>query len=491
MRQLRSRFGTALFLTCFGLLGCGSDDGTTTHPDAAVDAKSTPPSPDAPSTSSDVAVTPVVDANPIQPGVDAGPIAQVDMGVTVSEAGVALDSGSSTSEAGLPSVDVGGLPDTATAPLVIRGIVAAHSDYQSASISLLDRDGTVVKDACFNSGTGGPGLLMALSGDVALPSQLSPTSPITVIDRSYAALTWIDPVTCAPLRQLAVGTGFKANPHDYVEISTSKAYVTRYAQNAAPTAAAGDFDEGNDLLIVDPTQAKITGRIDLAPFAPTGVLPRADRALLVEGKVFVSLNASNAKFGANATGRLVIVDPTLDQVVGTVDLPGTKNCGAMAYVPASKKLLVACTGDYGDAKQADASAVVALNVGTNPPTVIGKVSASAVGGLIFSNSAVAALDGNSVLGVTMGDFSNTPPDNLWLLPQDGTAPSKVFSSTEAYSLGAVLVDVERSRVFATDGTTLTSASVRVFDRVGGTFQATATIKTNPTQKLPARALAWF
>jgi hypothetical protein len=446
MRQLRSRFGTALFLTCFGVLGCGSDDGLTSGPVADVDASSTPPSPDTPSNSDDLAAT---------------------------------------------TVDVGGSPDTAGAPLAVRGIVAAHSDYQSSSISLLDRDGRVVKDGCFNSGTGGPGLLMAASGDIALPSQISPTSPITLIDRSYAALTWIDPVTCAPLRQLAVGTGFKANPHDYVEVSTSKAYVTRYEQNAAPTAAAGDFDEGNDLLIVDPTQAKITGRIDLGPFAPTGVLPRADRALLVEGKVFVSLNASNAKYGANATGRLVIVDPALDQVVGTVDLPGTKNCGAMAYVAGSKKLLVACTGDYADAKQADASAVVALNVGTTPPTVIGKVGASAVGGLIFSSSTVATLDGDSVLAVSMGDFSNTPPDKLWLLPQDGSAPSKIFDSAEAYSLGAVLVDVERGRVFLTDGTMLTAGSVRVFDRVDGALQATSSIKTNPTQKLPARALAWF
>jgi hypothetical protein len=492
MRHLRTLSGTALLMTCLGLWGCGSDNGTPSHQDAAVDTKSTQPTPDAPSTPSDVAVTPIADANPIQPTVDSGSIAQLDTGSAASEAGAAsLDAGSGTSEAGVASVDVGGTPDTAVASLTIRGIVAAHSDYQSASISLLDRDGKVVKDDCINSGTGGSGLLMTLSGDIALPSQISATSPITLIDRSYAALTWIDPVTCAPLRQLAVGTGFKANPHDYVEISTSKAYVTRYAQNAAPTASAGDFDEGNDLLIVDPTQAKITGRIDLAPSTPTGVLPRADRAMLVEGKVFVSLNASNAKYGANATGRLVIVDPTLDQVVGTVDLPGTKNCGAMAYVPASMKLLVACTGDYGDANQADASAVVALSVATNPPTVIGKVGASAVGGLIFSNSAVAALDGDIVLGVTMGDFSNTPPDKLWLLPQDGSAPSKVFDSTEAYSMGAVLVDAERGRVFLTDGTTLSAASVRVFDRVDGELQATTTIKTNPTQKLPARALAWF
>jgi hypothetical protein len=459
MRRFRSlsRSGLALALA-FGLYGCGDDSSTPSGHDAAADA------------------------NPGQQIADASlPVVEPDAGSSDADGG--------QTEAGVDAAVA--QPDTNVTPVAVRGIVAAHSDYQSAAISLLDRNGTVLKDGCINSGTGGAGLTMTLSGDVALPSQLSPTSAITVIDRSNSTLTWIDPVSCAPLRQLAVGTGFKANPHDYVEISRSKAYVTRYDKNAAPTAAAGDFDDGNDLLIVDPSQPKIIGRIDLVPFTPAGVLPRADRAMLVNGKVFVSLNASNAKFGANATGRLVIVDPTLDSVVGTLDLPGTKNCGAMTYVAASKKLLVACTGDYGDTKQAAASAIVSINVAVDPPVVVGQVASSAVGGLIFSNSSVAALDGNSILAVTMGDFSNTPPDRLWLLPQDGTTPSKIFDSAEAYALGTVLVDADRGRVFVTDGTTVAAPSVRVFDRVAGAFQATATIKTNPTQKLPARALGWF
>jgi hypothetical protein len=67
----------------------------------------------------------------------------------------------------------------------------------------------------------------------------------------------------------------------------------------------------------------------------------------------------------------------------------------------------------------------------------------------------------------------------------------VFESTEAYSLGAVLVDAERSRVLVTDGTTNAPAFLRVFDLAAGAFSARQTIKTNPTQKLPPRALAWY
>jgi hypothetical protein len=470
MTHTRSLSVPAFLLGCLSLVGCGDDNDSPSQKDAAVDA------------------------SPIQTNADSGStVTQSEVGgVSADTNAITLDAGTGALDAGTVTLDAGtGALDAGTGAVSIRGIVASHSDYQSTAVSLLDRDGNVVKDGCINSGTGGPGLTKTLSGDVALPSQISATSAITLVDRGNSTLVWIDPSTCAPLRQLAVGTGFKANPHDYVELSTSKAYVTRYEQNLAATSALGDFDDGNDLLIVDPTQPKIVGRIDLTPFAPAGVLPRADRALLVDGKVFVSLNASNAKYGSNATGRLVMVDPSADQVIGTVDLPGTKNCGAMFYLPADKKLMVACTGDYGDSNQADGSAVVTLSLAATPPVVVAKVAASSVGGLLFSNSTVAALDGNSVLGVTMGDFSNTPPDGLWLLPQDGTLSSKIFDSAEAYSLGAVLVDAERGRVFLADGTTVATPSVRVFDRVAGAFQATATIATNPTQKLPARALAWF
>jgi hypothetical protein len=363
------------------------------------------------------------------------------------------------------------------------GIVVVNSNYSdSSSISFLDRDGTLVKDGCL--------VTPVISGDVVLPTQIPPGGPVAIIDRGNNALTWLDPATCAPLWQLGVGTGFASDPHDIVTLSASKAYVTRYAENGAATATPDSLDDGDDLLIIDPAQSKILGRIDLKPSAPAGVLPCADRALFAEGKVFVSLNAIGLDFKTYGMGRIVMVDPATDKVTGTIDLPGTKNCGAMTYLAAEKKLLVACGGAYSDMQQMESSAIVVIDVSVSPPTVVAQIAAASAGGLPFSNLSVAAWDGNTALGLTLGNAGNLPPDRLWLLPLAGALPAKVFESAEAWALGAVLADPENGRILVADGTS-TGAFLRVFDFAAGAFTAGKTIKTNPTQKLPPRALAWY
>jgi hypothetical protein len=381
--------------------------------------------------------------------------------------------------------------DGGAAPL--RGIVVIHSDYRSGSVSFLDRDGNLIpgKDGCINSGTGTPGLSLAISEDLALPSQTVPGDAVVIIDRGNDSLLWLDPATCAPVRQMSVATGFASNPHDFVELGANKAYVPRYKPNLAATPAPGDFDDGNDVLIVDPSQASIVGRIDLLPFTPAGFLPRADRALLIDGKVYLSLNATDARFNDYATGRIVMIDPTLDQVTGVIDLPGLENCGAMTYLPAEKKLLVACTGNWNAGpEQVAASGIAILDTSVSPPALSALLMAASIGDRPLSNSTVGALDSNTILAVALGDFTNVPPDAAWVLAQNGAAPIKLYSSVEGNTLAAALVDAERGRVFLTDGTT-TSASVRIFDRVAGSLTETGQVKTNLAQKLPPRGLAWF
>ena len=383
------------------------------------------------------------------------------------------------------SIDLG----NGTTPM---GVVVVNSDYSSSSVSFLDRDGNLLMDGCLNSGSGNPGLAMTLSGDVVLPTQVPAGGPVAIVDRGNAAITWLDATTCALLGQLAVGTGFASNPHDVVTLSASKAYVTRQDQNLSATPTPNDFDDGNDVLIVDPAQRKLVGRIDLAPFAPTGVLPRADRALLAQGLVFVSLNAISADYASYGDGRIVILDPATDLVLGTVDLPGTKNCGAMIYVAEAQRLFIACNGAYGDpAGQAAGSAVVAIDLGQTPPVVVGQVAAAAAGAAPYSNLTVAALSGTTALAVATGDFSGNPPDRLWSLPFDANAPVKVFDSSEGFALGALLVDRERQRLFVADGTMGSPAYLRLFEYAAGGFTAGKTVKTNPTQKLPPRALSFY
>jgi hypothetical protein len=419
-------------LTCFGLGGCGSDSGAPAAMDAAT-----------------------------------------------SEAATILQPVDSSAEA------------ASTSP---SGIVVVNSIYgDSTSISFLDRDGNLVQDGCFNSGTGATGTTPTLSGDVVLPTQVPPGGPVVLIDRDrgYNTLTWLDPTNCKMLRQLAVGTGFYSNPHDVVTLSASKAYVTRNSENGAATPDPNDFDDGDDLLIIDPTQRKILGRIDLKPLAPAGVLPCADRALLAEGTVFVSLNAISLDFATYGTGRIVMVDPVTDHVTGFIDLPGAKNCGAMTYLAAERKLMVACTGSYSDVQQTDTSAIVTLDLGVFPPAVVAQVAATSVGGRPFTNATLAALDGIAAFAVTFGDPSNVPPDRLWSLPIDGNLPVKVFDSNEAFSMGAVLADSRNSRVLVADGTGNSPAFLRFFDYSAGTFMAGKTVQSNPKKNLPPHALAFY
>src|SRR5450759_4115743 len=379
-------------------------------------------------------------------GDDKGGTPRPDSGISeTGSSGPALDGSVDAafvgvSEAGQGGAALDGSVDSGSAGMA-TGIVVVNSDYHSSSVSLLDRDGNLVMDGCLNSGTGNPGLSMTLSGDVVLPTQVSQGGPIAIIDRLNAAITWLDPATCAPLRQLAVGTGFASNPHDVVTLSANKAYVTRADENGKPTAAPGDFDEGNDVLIIDPSQAKILGRIDLAPYAPAGttLLPRADRALVAGGLVYVSLNVTDyASYGA---GRIVVIDPASDTVVRTIDLPTVKNCGAMAYDAPANRLFIACNGAYGDpAGQAAGSAIVAIDLAGSHSA---QFAAATTIGLPFSNLALAVLDGNTAFGVSVGDFSGTPPDSLWSLSLAGAAPLKIFDSAESFAIGAVLVDTER------------------------------------------------
>jgi hypothetical protein len=380
------------------------------------------------------------------------------------------------------------------------GIVVVNSDYSASSISLLDLDGNVLHGGCLSSGSGPAGVTMALSSDVVLPTQVPAGGPVALIDRGNNVITWLDPTTCGVLGQLNVGTGFAADPHDYVPLSASKAYVTREATNLKPTAAPGDFDDGNDVLIVDPSQQKIVGRIDLLPFAPAGVLPRADRALWVLGKVFVSLNAVTVDYKTYATGRVVIIDPTTDQVTGTVDLPGLQNCGAMTYSADQQALLVACNGAYSTdrAVQAAGSGIASIAVTKTPPVAIEKVMATTLGPAPLSNLSLATIDGIVALTVADGAFGTPPPDSLWALPvlpsyklPYGPVATKVFDSAEGYAIGAVLYDREHDRVLATDAPTNSAASLRMFTRSADGYSAWKSVTTDTKYNLPPRALSFY
>jgi hypothetical protein len=320
-----------------------------------------------------------------------------------------------------PAPAGGGLP---------AGLAVIGSDYKSVSVPLADpATGAITREGCVTSGSVAPGLTTALSGDVVLPSQPQPGHELLLIDRTNATLTWVDPQTCGVLRQLAVGEGMAANPHDVIAVSTHKAYVTRYAPAAS------------DLLVIDPAAAAITGHIALRSFSsrPDGdkpAHPRPDRGLLVGGRVVVSLNELSEDFMAAGPGALVVVDPALDQAVGTIPLPALQNCGQLAALPGAPALAVGCAGVFGAADQRAVSGVALIELVTSPPTVT-VVPGSAFGGAV-SSADLVVLSRAAAFTVVPGDFTSQRADALWAFDFDGRTPRKVLDGSGPFKLGGLV-----------------------------------------------------
>lgn len=405
---------------------------------------------------------------------------------------------------GLPACgdnDEGATPDGAPTPdgpppvdgLV--GLAVVNSDFVSTNVSLMDRaTGLVANDRCFDSGTQSPVVTLALSGDVVLPTRPQPGNPLVTIDRTNGALTWIDPSSCKPLRQLNVATGFYANPHDVVGISATKAYVLRYERNPTPTADPNDRDEGDDILIIDPSAPAITGRIPLASHAvqtggPT-IQARPDRALLIEGRVYVALSNLSGNFQAAGHGRILVIDPATDQVTGMVDLPSLKNCGGLSYVEATKTLVVACGGAFSDPDQAAGSGIVSIDVGAAPPVEKRRQPATPFGGRALAAYTGVPRDGALGMGVTHGVFGGQPTDQLWALDTAAGTATKIKDALDSFTFGTVLTDPLNQRVYLTDGA-MAMPRIHVFDYSGGAPRLEHSINPNASLGLPPREIAWY
>ena len=251
-------------------------------------------------------------------------------------------------------------------PACVRGFVVVSSDYQSSNVSLLDPTGEVLSASFLSSGSTSAGLSAPLSGDVVLPTRSARTDRTVLIDRSPASvLTWVDLRSGEVTAQLSVATGFASNPHDYIELSASKAYVLRYEKNL--TSGQEPFDEGDDVLVVDPSAPAITGRIELTP-ALADVAPRflahPERAALAGDRVVVVLGAYRADFLETAPSRLVAIDPVTDAIVQTLVLDGYRACSSLAVSPDEDELAVACAGEWGGDNRPglDTSGVVRVRI---------------------------------------------------------------------------------------------------------------------------------
>ena len=373
--------------------------------------------------------------------------------------------------------------------LQVSGGAILNSDFVSTSVSLIDTQGALVRADCIHSTTTGTGS-KTISGDVVLPSQPQRGGKIVLVDRGNTALTFVDPTTCAVDRQFSVKGGFEmANPHDVVIVADSKAYVTRYAKNAAPAdlMAAGD-----DLLIVDPQAGTVTGRVDLDAYGTTDFPASPDRAILAAGKVVVTLNRWNASTYGYGDASVVFVDPATDQVVQNLALPGLKNCEGLDYAEGTKTVLVACGGSFGSTDQAQESGVAVIDVSSSPAQL-----ARVISGASFPTPPVtflwaipmpSASSANRAFTSTLGSLSPEAPDNLYAFDFVTGAPLS-FGTATPFNLGRPAAGNGRLLVPDADAA---MPRIHVYDVSGGGAPTEGTaFVADSVNGLPPREIAWY
>jgi hypothetical protein len=340
---------------------------------------------------------------------------------------------------------------------------------------------------------------------VILPSAAQPGDALVLIDQTNSALIWVDPTHCAAQHDLSVATGFYADPTDLVGISTTKAYVPRYLANAMPSGMPGAFDEGNDLLIINPTTQTITGRIDLSSYATaanggSALVASPTRALLANGLVYVVLGNISADDTNVGPGVIAIVDPETDTVTGTIELPTAKSCSQLAYVEATHTLVVVCSGDYNQplATQAAQSVVASYDISGATPQLLHAVAGTTLGGRSIVNTLVAAVTENDVIVATYGDIemsAATPPatpDQLWYVNLAAGTATKLEDADGSLVLGSALYIPSQQEVLVADaGMSAPKLTVLDVSTPGTATVVNASIVPDPKAGLPPRYIAWY
>jgi hypothetical protein len=314
-----------------------------------------------------------------------------------------------------------------------------------------------------------------------LPTATPASGLIVLIDRyPNAVLTWVDPATAAVQSQLSVATGFASNPQDYLEVSATKAYVPRFATN--PTPGTEPYDAGDDVLVIDPSQPAVVGRVALATASDGVYLPRAFRLAAVGDVAWVVLQRLDADFSQAGDGRIVGIATGGDTIRFTLDLAQAANCGAPVLSPSRSTAVVACSGFLGDADPLARSTVLVLDPSSNPPTIVRRVDAAQSLGAAL-NSMVAFADEQHLIGSTPGDGAGRNDFAFTLDLTSGTA-TQLADAGGAWVLGDV-----RCMPGCGDLCVMADAhakALRVWHTQAGAMSALTSWPVDPTIGLPPR-----
>ncbi len=376
-----------------------------------------------------------------------------------------------------------------------RGLLVVESDYQSSNVSVLGFDGSVLSASLASSSTEASGFGVALSGDVVPPSTQQSGSEIVLIDRYPAGvLRYLELSSARVTAELSVATGFKSNPHDYLALSAHKAYVTRYEAN--PNPGQEPFDAGADVLIIDPSQPAISGRIDLAPALegePTGFSAHPGQLLEVSGRVFVLLASYADDYSSGVTSRLAELDPDADRLVATLLLDGLRGCDGLALAPNGKQLAVSCTGDDLRSTQPklDGSGLALVDI-SGAPRVLKLVAAADLGTDPVGFALDYAAPGRLFFS-TLGHFDDSgaaaAQDTFLLLDTESARTHVVLQSlSQPFSLGGIRCALGCGACFATDAERAGGSVLRFNVDANGDLGTPQMVRAETRIGLPPRYL---
>jgi hypothetical protein len=357
-------------------------------------------------------------------GADSGP-----EGGTAATADGGVDSGA---EGGLATAE-GGADAGGTCE---RGVVIVTSDFKSTNIAVSSLAGVTLSPSFVSSAATKPGLTLALSGDVDVPVVPPASGRVVIIDRyGTDVLTWMNLADGSVIAQLPVGTGFESDPHDYVEVDSTRAFVTRYGTNATP--GKQPFDQGGDLLIVDTSTFAITGTVPMPEDNPA-LQPCPDGMTWIGGDVVVNLQRLSADFSQIGDGRFVGVSPTKNAVDWTVDVTGLQDCGRVAVSPSGKLAAISCssaenttTNQYVPAK----SDIVVYDATVAPPTELRRLGLGVTLNAGIQPS-IAFASEDTILGLTYGGNA-TPGDASFAVNVTTGAVTPLLTESQPYVFGAV------------------------------------------------------
>jgi len=367
------------------------------------------------------------------------------------------------------------------------GISVVSTDYLSTSISILDiEQQQLFREGIIHSGSSDPGLSVALSGDIVLPSTPNPDNEIILIDRyPNSVLTFISPEDFSITGQLSVATGFASNPQDLLWLSRNKAYVTRYETNATP--GKEEYDDGGDILIIDPASRTIIGNI-LIPQIEGNILPRPTHLVYANNLVWVAIDQLNKDFSKAGNGRIIAIDPGTDIIVHDIEIEQYKNCTGITYAKELSKLVVSCSGLFYNAldSQLGESGIVSIDLSANElliETII-KADDRPYG---FE---VEMFNASHIICMHFGDLNLEINDSIVAIDIKTGEESLIHEASTPFGMGGTLADSDNNTVYIGDADPQ-SPAIHLYTFENGEFVKQGKIVSSPKNGLPPRHIRFY